>query len=143
MRYNVILDALFLPENRRIGKTTIAAAFAKKVGGILVSFNSISARQIEKEHGVETRSIQLMDFIKGIHKPIIFDQDAFISVLESAIKLEERTDKLDNLADQVDALLSLAKRVRGKAIDDGDYWEISDDVFQEVQKAFEEIKVDK
>lgn len=54
--------------------------------------------------------------------------------------LKAKIDKLENLADQVDALLSMAKRIRGKAVDDGDYWEISDDVFQEVQKAFDEIK---
>lgn len=54
--------------------------------------------------------------------------------------LRDRIEKLENLYDQVDALLSMAKRIKGKAVDDGDYWEISDDVFQEVQKAFDEIK---
>lgn len=60
-----------------------------------------------------------------------------------AIKLEEtkaKIDRLEALADQVDAMLSLAKRIKGKAIDDGDYWEISDDTFQEVQKAFDTVK---
>lgn len=45
--------------------------------------------------------------------------------------------KLIHLTAQVDAMLSMAKRKSGKAIDDGDSWEISDDVFQEVQKSFE------
>lgn len=60
-----------------------------------------------------------------------------------AIKLEEtkaKIDKLENLFDQVDCLLSMARRKTGRAIDDGDHWEISDDTFQEVQKAFDEIK---
>lgn len=60
-----------------------------------------------------------------------------------AIKLEEtkaKIDKLDDLFYQVDAMLSMAKRKTGKAVDDGDSWEISDDVFQEVQKAFDKIK---
>ena len=52
----------------------------------------------------------------------------------------DHINKYADLYDQVDALLTLAKRIRGKAVDDGDYWEISDDVFQEVQKAFDEIK---
>lgn len=52
----------------------------------------------------------------------------------------EHAKKLVDLADQVDALLSMAKRNKGIQIDDGDYWEISDDVFQEVQKAFEELE---
>lgn len=47
---------------------------------------------------------------------------------------------LVNLADQVDAMLSIAKRKYQTVVDDGDYWEISDDTFQEVQKAFDEIK---
>lgn len=60
-----------------------------------------------------------------------------------AIKLEEtkaKIDRLEALADQVDAMLSMAKRKYQTVVDDGDYWEISDDVFQELQKAFEEIK---
>lgn len=60
-----------------------------------------------------------------------------------AIKLEEtkaKIDRLEALADQVDAMLSMAKRKYQTVVDDGDYWEISDDVFQEVQKAFDEIK---
>jgi len=68
-----------------------------------------------------------------------------------AIKLEEtkaQIDRLEALADQVDAMLSMAKRKTRnlypypiKAIDDGDHWEISDDTFQEIQKAFDEIKI--
>lgn len=58
---------------------------------------------------------------------------------EDVEKAQAKIDKLLNLYDQVDALLTMSKRIKGKAVDDGDYWEISDDVFQEVQKAFEEI----
>lgn len=60
-----------------------------------------------------------------------------------AIKLEEtkvKIDRLEALADQVDTMLSMAKRIKSKAVDDGDSWQINDDVFQEVQKAFDEIK---
>jgi hypothetical protein len=48
-------------------------------------------------------------------------------------------EALVNLADQVNAMLSMAKHKTGKAVDDGDSWEISDDVFQEVNKAFEDL----
>ena len=55
-------------------------------------------------------------------------------------KLKSLNKGIGDFMDKVESMLSMAKRIRGKAVDDGDHWEISDDVFQEVQKAFEEIK---
>ena len=83
------------------------------------------------------KAIAAMDWSSFNGMPQSVWQDKLAQNLEET---KDRLDKLTSLYDQVDALLSMAKRIRGKAVDDGDYWEISDDVFQEVQKAFDEIK---
>lgn len=62
-----------------------------------------------------------------------------------AIKLEEtkaKIDKLETLADQVDCLLDKARKVTLSSayIDEREQWLVSDSFFQEVQKAFYEVK---
>lgn len=92
--FKTILDSLHRFESRQIGKTYAAATLAKKAGGILVTFSHESARQLAAKHGVETRSIQSMEWANGCRRPIIFDQDAFTMVLHRAIELEEEVKAL-------------------------------------------------
>lgn len=99
--FDLILDALYRPSSRQIGKTKLTAEFAKKVSGVLVTFNVQSARQIAKEYDVTAISIQGMRSIKSEQRPIIFDQDAFVVVLREAIKLK---DYLKHCCDQNEKL---------------------------------------
>lgn len=80
MNRNAALSRLlssFAMKSRQIGKTRSAADLVRRVGGILVTFNTASARQIGRDFDIDTVSVQGFTG-DGIAKPIVFDQDALV-----------------------------------------------------------------
>jgi len=87
--------------SRRFGKSHSAVELTKKTKGVMVCCNRQQAKQINEEHGIPTYSVDNLQQLLGVNKPIIFDQDAFTFLLPNILKTieegEAHKDKLDDI----------------------------------------------
>lgn len=61
---------------RGVGKTTVTAEAAKKIGATVVCMNTHDAARVAKEHEVPTVSVHSSDRLRGTRGPLLFDPDA-------------------------------------------------------------------
>ena len=73
MRFTEILHKF---ENRRTGKTTAVAEWAKKMNGVVVCFSHEDAKRVQREFGVEAISVYETEKARWLRKPVIFDSTA-------------------------------------------------------------------
>lgn len=65
--------------DRMLGRTTLIAKAAKELGGMVIAHNHAHAQQIERQHGVPARSMDINLF--GFNGPFFFDHYAIEKIL--------------------------------------------------------------
>lgn len=79
---STLIEKCHRAPSRRVGKTTMAAALARKVDGILVCATGKIAKNNTMEFGVDTIGVDdNLDRLRGHDRPIILDQDAALAII--------------------------------------------------------------
>lgn len=90
--------AHLLVKDRAMGQTTMIAKAAQATGGMVLARTHDHAKQIERTHGVTSRSMEVN--LEGYSGPFFLDHYATSGLLLSAARkieeLEKKIEKLEN-----------------------------------------------
>ena len=67
-----------VPLARGAGHTTAVCKAAKLAGAIVVTYNSVEARRLKRDYGVEAVAYYELEKLMGSRKPVLFDPTAVV-----------------------------------------------------------------